>query len=244
MNELVLEFLIIFFLCLFQSVFGIGLLLFGTPSFLLLGYGFTSTLILLLPVSITVSFLQLIYKSNLNKKQVLEFNIYALPFLFIFLIVSINISLIDIKLCVALLLIISSLMTLSKSKIIFWKKNILFYRKYCLILIGCIHGLTNMGGGFLSIFSSLLNGDKKYLARNYIAYGYLVMGIIQILSITILSKNSLDFSRWYYIILPLIIFFPSQKVFKIINEIIFRKVINYVALGYGFISLIIIFKNA
>ena len=128
MNEFVLEFLIIFFLCLFQSVFGVGLLLFGTPSFLLLGYGFTSTLILLLPVSITVSSLQLIYKKGLYKKQVIEFNIYTLPSLFVFLIVSINTNFIDIKLCVAFLLIISSLMTLSKSKILFWKKHILYYR--------------------------------------------------------------------------------------------------------------------
>ena len=101
-----------------------------------------------------------------------------------------------------------------------------------------------MGGGFLSIFSSLINGDNKYLARNYIAYGYLVMGIIQYLSIILLSEHSIGFSKCYYIALPLVIFLPSQKFFKIINNVMFRKVINYVAISYGLISLIIIFKSA
>lgn len=243
MNDWVLEFLIIFLLCLFQSVFGIGLLLFGTPSFLLLGYDFSSTLTLLLPISITVSFLQLIYKKSLNKKQVIEFNIYTLPSLFIFLFISIYTNFIDIKLCVAILLIISALMALNKNKIIFWRRHILEYRKYCLIFIGCIHGFTNMGGGFLSIFSSIINNENKYLTRNYIVYGYLVMGIIQYLSILFLHQNSIDFSKLYYVLLPVIIFFPSQKIFRIINNVLFGKVINYVAFIYGVITLIIIFKK-
>jgi len=243
MNSLVLEFLIIFFLCLFQSIFGIGLLLFGTPTFLILGYGFTSTLALLLPVSITISFLQLIYRISLKKKQIIEFNVYTIPVLFIFLIISINTSFIDIKLCVAILLIVSSLITLSKNKIIFRKKHIIKYRKYYLIFIGSIHGFTNMGGGFLSIFSSLINGDNKFLARNYIAYGYFIMGIIQYISIIFLDKSSIDFARWYYIILPIFIFFPAQKIFKIINNFMFIKVINYVAIFYGLTTLFFIFKK-
>ena len=149
-----LELLIIFILCIFQSVFGVGLLLFGTPIFLMLEYSFITTLITILPVSIIISFFQIIHKRNLKKTQMMEFNLHSLPFLFIFLILSINTKIIDIKLCVSLLLIVSSLITLSESKIIQWKKYILNYKKYFLMLIGSIHGFTNMGGGFLSIFSS------------------------------------------------------------------------------------------
>ena len=54
-RELILEFIIILFLCFFQSIFGVGLLLFGTPTFLLIGYDFVTTLAYILPLSITIS---------------------------------------------------------------------------------------------------------------------------------------------------------------------------------------------
>ena len=42
----ILEISIIIFLIVIQSVFGVGLLLFGTPSFLILGYDFANTLLI------------------------------------------------------------------------------------------------------------------------------------------------------------------------------------------------------
>jgi len=43
-----------------QSVFGVGVLLFGTPLLLLLGYEFVDALGVLLPVSIAISTLQVL----------------------------------------------------------------------------------------------------------------------------------------------------------------------------------------
>ena len=63
-----LESLILLVLIIIQSIFGIGLLLFGTPTFLLLGYDFLNTLNFLLPISIIISFLQFISpKINFSK---------------------------------------------------------------------------------------------------------------------------------------------------------------------------------
>ena len=42
-----------------QSLFGVGILLWGTPIFLLLGETFVQTLTLLLPLSLMVSLLQI-----------------------------------------------------------------------------------------------------------------------------------------------------------------------------------------
>ena len=61
------EIFIIIFLIFFQSIFGIGLLLFGTPTFLLLGYNFLEVLNLLLPMSVTISLIQ--FFSSKKKKQ-------------------------------------------------------------------------------------------------------------------------------------------------------------------------------
>ena len=76
-----MEIIIIILLILIQSIFGIGLLLFGTPTFIFLGYNFADTLSLLLPISIFISFLQIIFSKKKNKKYIKEFNLYCIPFL-------------------------------------------------------------------------------------------------------------------------------------------------------------------
>ena len=43
-----------------QSVFGVGVLLFGTPLLLLLGYDFIDALIVLLPIYIAINALQIL----------------------------------------------------------------------------------------------------------------------------------------------------------------------------------------
>jgi len=72
MTEQYIVFIIILVFSIVQSIFGVGLLLFGTPTFLLLGYSYTETLWLLLPCSVTISLIQVIteYKLIQAKKRV------------------------------------------------------------------------------------------------------------------------------------------------------------------------------
>ena len=56
--HLIFEISILVILIIVQSIFGVGLLLFGTPSFLLLGYDFANTINILMPVSVLVSLMQ------------------------------------------------------------------------------------------------------------------------------------------------------------------------------------------
>ena len=241
--EITIEIILIFVLSIFQSVFGVGLLLFGTPIFLLNGYSFETTLVILLPVSIFISFLQIISHKKFTKSLISEYNHFCLPFLVMFLIIAVNtVNLINIKICVSILLIISSLIVLNKNRIHFIKKYILKYRKLSLIFIGCIHGFTNMGGGFLSVFSALVNGEDKKLTRNYISYGYFTMGIIQFITILCIGLNNINFTKLYYVLLPLIIFFPSQKIYVKIDSQTFIKMINYFAFVFGAFALILSLK--
>ena len=237
--EAITEFIIIAILVVFQSVFGVGLLLFGTPAFLLIGYDFDSTLVLLLPVSIVTSLLQTIYQKNFIKHVTYEFNLFCLPFLFLFLVIAINLEgILDIRIFVATFLIISSIFALNKSKIIRLEKHVLNYRKIYLIFIGSIHGFTNMGGGFLSLFSRLINSEDKLLTRGYISYGYFVMGVTQYATILFIGLNDIDVRQFYYLFFPLVLFFPSQKIFHRIDNQPFMKIINYIALVFGIIVLI------
>ena len=60
------EITLITLFCIFQSFFGVGLLLLGTPTFLLIGYDFFEVLNILLPYSIVISFLQIFATKDRN----------------------------------------------------------------------------------------------------------------------------------------------------------------------------------
>jgi len=235
-----LETIIITFFIFIQSVFGVGLLLFGTPSFLLLGYDFANTLNILIPVSITISFLQFLSSKAKDKNFIKEYNIYCLPFLIIFLLIALKFKyLFDFKLLVAALLIFSSILILNKRKFSSFKKIFFKLKNLVLMGIGCVHGLTNMGGSFLAIYSTLISQNTKELSRYYICYGYLVMGVIQYILVLILSYDDLVFSKLYYVFLVFLIYFPTQKIFKKINDKKFSKYINLIALIYGILIVFI-----
>ena len=235
--ELVWELTIIIILAVFQSVFGVGLLLFGTPTFLFIGHDFESTLALLLPISVTISFLQTVYEKSSIRSLVSEFNIFCLPYLVIFLLLVINLgNVIDIRTYVATLLIISSILILNKNRISQIDTFILKYRKLSLIFIGTVHGFTNMGGSFLSIFATVVTADRAS-ARKYMAFGYLVMGILQYITLLIFGTRYIDLSNLYYVIVPLVVFFPTQKLFKKIDDSLFMNIISYIALIFGFLAL-------
>ena len=233
---LFLEISIIAFLIIVQSIFGVGLLLFGTPSFLLLGYDFPNTINILMPISILVSLLQFTKSKIKDRKFIREYNYYCLPFLVLFLFLALKFrNLVDFKFFVALLLIFSSIVILNKGKFSSFREIFFKSKKIILVGIGTIHGFTNMGGSFLSVYSTLISKNIKEVSRYYISYGYLIMGLIQYLLVLFLASETLSFSKLYYTLIVLIIYFPTQKIFKNINDRKFSKYINLIALLYGLI---------
>ena len=229
----IFEIILIFLLIAIQSVFGVGLLLFGTPSFLLFGYDFANTINILMPVSITISSLQFFKSKIKDAKFMNEYNLFCLPFLLIFLFIALKFkNFFDFKLLVALLLIFSSILILNKSKFSSFKKKFFELKKIILIGIGCVHGLTNMGGSFLAIYSTLVSQNVKELSRYYICYGYLIMGIIQYILVLAINSENLKFDKIFYVLLAIVIYFPIQKIFKKIDDRKFSIYINFIALIY------------
>ena len=213
------EIIIILALITIQSIFGVGLLLFGTPSFLLLGYDFANTINILMPVSITISALQFFKSKVSDRNFIKEYNLFCLPFLILFLVLALKFKhFLDFKIIVAFLLIFSSILILNKRRFSSFKKIFFNSKKYILIGIGCVHGLTNMGGSFLAIYSTLISKNIKEIARYYISYGYLIMGILQFITVLFISFEILDFNKLYYIFLAVMVYFPTQKIFKNIND--------------------------
>ena len=234
-----IEIIIITLLIIIQSIFGVGLLLFGTPSFLVLGYDFANTINILMPVSITISALQFLRSKVKDKVFITEYNLFCLPFLIIFLLIALKFKyLFDFKLLVALLLVFSSVLILNKKKFSSFRKTFFKLKKIVLIGIGSVHGLTNMGGSFLAIYSTLVSENVKEVARYYICYGYLIMGLFQYILVLSISYENLNFNKLYYLVLALLIYFPTQKIFKNIDDRKFSKYINIIALTYGLLILI------
>jgi uncharacterized protein len=238
MDNLIIFFILTIF-SFIQSIFGVGLLLFGTPSLLLIGYEYHEILNILLPASITISFLQVIKsKENIDKSKFF-FIYYCLPVLVLFtFIVLINKNLINFKLIISIILIFSSLCALNKNKI----KNLDYIisknNKLMLITIGFIHGVSNMGGGFLSIFSTITN-KNKHVSRKNIAYGYLMMGLLQYIILLSIYYSELNFNYFYFFIISMLIFYISENIFLKISEKKFSKFISIISLIYG----IYIFQN-
>ena len=233
-----LEIIIITLLIIIQSIFGVGLLLFGTPSFLVLGYDFANTINILMPVSITISALQFLRSKVKDKVFITEYNLFCLPFLIIFLLIALKFKyLFDFKLLVALLLVFSSILILNKKKFSSFRKTFFKLKKIVLIGIGSVHGLTNMGGSFLAIYSTLVSENVKEVARYYICYGYLIMGLFQYIMVLSIGYDSLNFTKLYYLVIALLIYFPTQKIFKNIDDRKFSNYINIIALTYGLLIL-------
>ena len=240
--DTLIELVIITFLIIIQSIFGVGLLLFGTPSFLILGYDFANTINILMPVSITISILQFFKSKVSDRKFIIEYNLFCIPFLVFFLIIALKLKyFFDFKFLVGLLLVFSSILILNKKKFSSFKEIFFKFKKFVLIGIGCVHGLTNMGGSFLAIYSTLVSQNKKEITRYYICYGYLIMGILQYFTVLLLSSKTLEFTKLFYILFSLILYFPSQNLFKNINDNKFSKYINVIALVYGTLILLTYF---
>ena len=199
--DLISFFLLI--LIVLQSVVGVGVLIIGTPSLLMLDYSLPDTLAILLPISILTSLLNLsIFKFNSNKKTFpidnkmkKYFFIICIPSIFIGLfILKIFNDLINFKIVVSLVILFSLYMKLRFS---FRLKNFSnTSKKKFLLLVGMIHGFTNSGGTLLSLFfSSLIK--KKNDTRYNITFFYFFLALFQYILFLILFNQISDHGQLY-----------------------------------------------
>tara|TARA_Y100000741_G_C18245387_1_gene555324 strand:+ start:844 stop:1563 length:720 start_codon:yes stop_codon:yes gene_type:complete len=210
-----------------QSIFGTGVLLFGTPILLILGYNFQYSLSILLPTSILINLFQIkdsigIIDIQFYKKLLL----YSLPLIIISL-YFITLNKIEINFFVGVFLLFiafkNNIKTLDKLL-----KFILQYESKYLMVLGVFHGVTNLGGALLSgiIFTKNLSKDSK---RATIAICYLSMAIIQIITLIVIGNsglilNKLNFTYW--VLGPLIFFIVDRSYYLKINEVEYIKYSN------------------
>ena len=224
-----------------QSIFGVGILLFGTPLLMLQGYNFHQSVFILLPISLLINLFQ-IFKdhSAIDLDFYKKILIYATPFIVIFLLfinkTKINIG---ILIGVILLLVAAKDFSIRANKIV----NLLVrYEKSYLIIMGIVHGLTNLGGSLLTIVVHAKDYEKRMI-RATIAASYATFATFQIVTLLIsgfdieikLSMSVLSLA------VGLTIFIATEKmIFAYINAEAYRKLFS----GFIFLSgLLLIVKS-
>tara|TARA_B100000795_G_scaffold86170_1_gene62673 strand:- start:1927 stop:2646 length:720 start_codon:yes stop_codon:yes gene_type:complete len=238
MTEQYIILIVILVFSIVQSIFGVGLLLFGTPTFLLLGYSYSETLWLLLPCSVTISLIQVLSEYNLikAKKRVFYLVIPNLVLGLAFVIIyenNINIT----RIVGVLLLLIgvirfsSKLQALSSLMV---KKNIQMYY----IMIGIVHGVSNMGGGPLSILMSTIYSKKEIIRAN-VAFVYLILAIFQLAVLSILNNTSLGSEVMLLILISLAAYIITNKfISPKVNDKKYVFILNIIVLIYGVLAII------
>ncbi len=161
-----------------QSIFGVGVLLFGTPLLLLFGYSYINALIILLPISVAINSLQIAKHHNQIDssfyKQVLIFTIPLVVF-FLFLVTTTKIN---INIIVGVFLIFVALKSFY-TKIEALLEKMFTYEKSYLMAMGIVHGLTNLGGSLLTAAVHAKQYTKD-ITRVTVAACYATFAVFQI----------------------------------------------------------------
>ena len=221
-----------------QSIFGVGLLLFGTPTLLLLEYSYSETLWLLLPCSVTISLIQVVndYKLIEAKKKAVYLVIPTLVLSLALVVTYANG--INITRIVGILLLLIGVIKFSKSLQNFLS---LMARKYIYtyyIIIGMVHGISNMGGGPLSILMSTIYSKKEIIRAN-IAFIYLILAVFQLLVLFIISNANARIE--FVLLIPVSLasyFFCSKYISLKVNDKKYTFVLNLLILVYGVLAII------
>jgi len=217
-----------------QSVFGIGILFLGTPTLLILGYPFADTLSIVLPASIAVSLLQVLRGSLPPSKWVGKFALWCLLPVGVMLVVGLSTGLdIKLELFVAVMLFAYVVIRLIPNSTRFLQDNVRQYPRVWLVLIGIVHGLSNLGGGLLAIFAANTFQDKK-LIRNRIAFCYLCFATIQMCVLAVMTPDVMHLGQFAYAALAGIIFIVIERhVFESITSPVFDRVFTILIGGYS-----------
>ena len=230
--------IVIIIFSIVQSIFGVGLLLFGTPTLLLLGFSFEQSLWMLLPSSVAISSYQIVGKHSLikSKKEIYQ---YTLPLLIIGIVVVIsNSNVIDIEKIVGLfLLIIGGIRLFKKFRILLKRFIRRRFKIYCVIM-GAVHGISNMGGGMLTVLMSSTHARKEVIQVN-IAYVYLLFGLTQIIVLSIIGDNHFSYYALMLITLSSLAYYLTTKyLMHFIDNAKYQLFITYLVLAYGAMALI------
>ena len=225
---------VIFAYSLVQSLFGIGLLVLGTPTLLLADYPFYDALNILLPSSLFVSLLQIIDSRSLYTKKSLSSLLSVLPTLVVaLLIASYFETKLDIKFLVGMFTLLVVVIRFSR-RIQETTRAFLSHHQSILIpVIGFVHGLSNMGGALLTTHCAFSYPNKK-AARAHVSLGYFLMVTCQIVVLSLSNHMLLSNKIWLFpMISSLSYLIVGRQSFAMASENIYQHSLTVLLLIIG-----------
>jgi len=236
MSEFQFLIAIFFVLSFVQSVFGVGLLIFGTPTLLLYGYSYEDTLQLLLPSSLVISTIQ-VYLSKEHLHDVKNTIAMVVPTLVLGLMLILYLeNSIDIKRVVGGFLIIVWLIR-SSNLLRGMLLTLINRHKYIYIsVMGFIHGVSNMGGGLLTNLMLSLHQNKNQVRVN-IAMVYMIFASSQLIVLFMVSRfDQLDTSLLLIAVSITSYMLFGRYVANKINDRSYHLIISTIILAFGLLS--------
>lgn len=227
-QELIILF-IISLTSIIQSLFGVGVLVFGTPLLLILKLNFIETLNILLPISIAINFFQFSKnKTSIDKNLSKYLFIIVLPLISITLYLGVELIKIDLKLAVGFFLILIAFLNLLRIDLLRFINE-----KIYLSLMAIIHGFTNLGGALLVGIISSKKFDK-IKTRTNISFFYFSFAFIQLITLWLSDFLILRFENLIYILVGSTLFLLTEKfIFIKIDESLFARLTNLLLLILG-----------
>jgi uncharacterized protein len=189
MNDFLPPLLVIVTTAVIQSVFGVGVLLLGTPWLLVLGMGFTEALWLLLPVSLAISTLQFVLgRDAVDRAIVKGIAAWALPSIFLALWIT-TLFRPPVELGVAVIVLGVAAMD-SSTWIRARVDRMVKHRRSFLVFAGLVHGISSLGGSLLTalVYAAL---QRKETARATIAIGYALFATIQLFTLWVVGASGM-----------------------------------------------------
>ena len=195
-----------------QSIFGVGTLLFGTPILLLLGYDFVNSLGVLLPVSLAISTLQLLkHHEEIDMTSYKNLLIYSLPLVVIFLVL---VTMVKTKMGLAIgcLLILVALKSFSPriERGLLW---VLGYQRIYFMVLGVIHGISNLGGSLLT--AAIYAKDySKNTARVTGAASYATLALVQLITLLVIGTefNISYADKAFFVQIGIVMFLITEEI--------------------------------
>jgi len=170
-----------------QSIFGVGVLLFGTPILLILGYRFIPTLTVLLPISVAINLLQIArHRAQVDWKLFRRILVYTIPLVVVCLALVAHIDL-DVGLVVGPFLVFVALNDFSP-RVNAMVRSLTRYERSYLVVMGVVHGLTNLGGSLLTALVHA-KGYAKDATRVTVAVGYCTFAVFQMITLAITARH-------------------------------------------------------
>jgi uncharacterized protein len=225
-----------------QSIFGVGLLVFGTPTLLLLGFSFEEVLAYLLPCSLAISALQVrttrFLPLELIRRQFLLYTVPAVIVGALTVLVFLR-DTINIKPFVGTLLIVTAVLRTPSGASGRLKRVIGNHRPVFLTGLGIVHGLTNLGGGLLTVIVGSLFSEKRAV-RGHIAFGYGLMAISQLIVLYVTKDPHVRWLTQALLVLAAASMYLTvgERTFKATKQAIYQRALTALIATFGIVLLI------